>query len=161
MTTKKIIEGNRLITQFMDWELIQTKDELKVWVFKNKKTGRVFLLDDTDRYDRKFWNKDSVINFRESWDVLIPVLNKAYGIIDELQKMDGVGKRTWATSLFNTLNTFQCDNYDKKGKREEKYNIERVWKHLVEFIKLYERYNYEQELLKKSKARKNERKGSS
>lgn len=153
MTKKKIIEGNRLITQFMDWELIQTKDELKVWVFKNKKTGRVLLLDDADPYNKKFWNKDSVIDFRESWDVLIPVLNKAYGIIN------GINHYTWRTRLFNVLNTFLCDDYDKKGNKKELYRIEKVWKHLVDFIQDYERFKNEQEILKKVKVRKNEGKG--
>jgi len=76
MTKKQITEGNRLITQFMDWELIQTKDELKAWVFRNKKTKRVILLNDTDQYDKKFFNKDSVLEFHKSWDVLMPVCKK-------------------------------------------------------------------------------------
>jgi len=76
MTKKQITEGNRLITQFMGWELIQTKDELKAWVFKNKETGNVMLLDDRKPYDKKFWNKDSVLEFNESWDWLMPVIDK-------------------------------------------------------------------------------------
>lgn len=158
MTKKELHKGNGLITKFMGWELIQTKDELKVWVFKNKNTGRVLLLDDTDPYNKKFWNKDSVINFIESWDILMPVLNKAYGIIDDFYENDRRNEErkyyTIRTTLFNVLNTFQCDNYDKKGKKEEKYNIERVWKHLVDFIECYDRYNYEQELLKRARSKK-------
>jgi len=154
MKNKKIIEGNRLITQFMDWELIQTKDKLKAWVFRNKKTKEVILLDDTDPYNRKMWNKDSVIEFRKSWDVLIPAINKAYAVIDEVRKRDGIGHRTASITMFNALNTFLCDSYDKKGNKKGKYDIEQAWNHLIDFIKCYDRYNYEQEILKKARSKK-------
>jgi hypothetical protein len=84
MTKKQITEGNRLITHFMGWELIQTKDELKAWVFKNKETKQVRLLDDTDVYLKKFFNKDSVLEFHKSWDVLLPVYKKLAKELREL-----------------------------------------------------------------------------
>jgi hypothetical protein len=137
MTKKELHKGNGLITQFMGWELIQTKDELKAWVFRNKKTKQVVLLNDSDQYDKKFFNKDSVLEFHNSWDDLIPVLNKGYAILDE--ETIGISRMTNTTG-FNVLNSYlftQYKGYNEKRKKTEHYNLKRAWKSVVEFIEWY------------------------
>lgn len=101
------------------------------------------------------WNNYMTdLKFHESWDWLIPALNKAYGIIDDFYEKDKENEErkyyTIRTTLFNVLNTFLSNEYEN-GKKTEMYNVSRAWKHLLDFIECYNRYNYEQELLKNKK----------
>jgi len=125
MTNKQIKEGNRLITQFMDWELIQTKDELKAWVFKHKETGNAILLDDRNPYDKKFWNKDSVLEFDKSWNDLMTVVVK----IEEMDYGIKMCRKVVEVYVDSTKEVIL--------KTKELSRFESLFKAVVEFINWY------------------------
>lgn len=80
---EKIDEGNKLIQDFMGWELINLDEDFEdddegCWVFKNKETGYL-----NSGYEGFFYNKDSIKTFN-TWNELKPVIDKCFKELKEL-----------------------------------------------------------------------------
>lgn len=133
MTKKEIHNGNKLITQFMGWELKQTKDEFKYWHFKHKITKEIILLNDTGRGSfskHSFWNKHSAIDYYNSWDNLMLVIGRMYdsligvtsngSFLYEGRVKDGLLKLNKNKVFVNIVDYIKWYNKQKKSRWKKK-----------------------------------------
>ena len=127
MKQKEIIEGNKLIAQFIGlkrgWWIHQEKpltDDKKQWCDMD---GKTFL------GTRVYYDKD--LKFHESWDWLMPVFEKIEQISELSPSINfGCGTTIWTDGAGTTrIEIFP------ETKKESNINIS--WKAVIEFIKWY------------------------
>lgn len=84
--SEKIISQNRLIEKFMGWELVclNPNEEDKIYQFQRTEHGKVVEVNIGG--DSWSWDKDGVIGFDSSWNLLMPVVEKieTCGVIVEM-----------------------------------------------------------------------------
>lgn len=90
--TEKIVDGNKLIADYMGWELVNISDEpededFDCWIFKNKETGRV-----DSGIDGQFYNKNSTLPFDTNWNLLMTAVEKC---ILEIEGMGYDARGSW------------------------------------------------------------------
>lgn len=73
---EQTLEGNKLIAEFMGWELVNINEEpededFDCWVFKNKETGYM-----DSGVDGQFYNKNSTLPFNTDWNLLMSAVDK-------------------------------------------------------------------------------------
>jgi hypothetical protein len=76
MDSKEIEIGNKIIGNFMGWEVVNINDEpedadFDCWVFRNKLTG-----ESDSGVDAQFYTKYSVLPFDEDWNLLMGAVQK-------------------------------------------------------------------------------------
>jgi hypothetical protein len=98
MNKEQIIEGNKLIAEFMELKQVNWNNECLLWV--NKK----FVEDYTDVEDysdnSKFdWGNSfpqaSKLLYHSSWDWLMPVVEKIKSITEEPEEIDPLRDTLW------------------------------------------------------------------
>lgn len=116
MTEKQIIEGDKLIAEFMGISLSKQKMEL-VW-----KKG--CLID------------EATLSYHSSWDWLMPVVEKIESLNCTVGIFTGKNNKLHCMIVhFNETNTF-----DKKFQSVNEVKIEAVWLVIVEFLNWYKKY---------------------
>lgn len=138
MTKNEILEGNRLIVEFMQLEM----NEFGHYVDKDHLFSSQLKLFPFE------------LRFDSSWDWLIPVIDKIENIGEDDQCLEDnfhffIGKRfvrvvyDWNTySTFDENNSFADLEKYNKSQREYRYNLygtklETVWQAVVDFIRWY------------------------
>lgn len=71
-----VLKGNKIIGDFMGWELVNINDEpedsdFDCWIFKNKITGEC-----NSGVDAQFYVKESILSFNEDWNLLMGAVQK-------------------------------------------------------------------------------------
>jgi len=127
MTEEQILEGNKLIAEYMGWELININDEpadpdFDCWVFRNKITGQ-----SDSGVDAQIYNKNSTLPFNEDWNLLMPVVHKCCQDLRD----KGFNKRgDWTPELgyVSEIYVMRLNN-----------PIEKVWEEVVNHVKRYKK----------------------
>lgn len=114
MKEKEILEGNKLIAEFMGWR----KDATHGWLQKDEKDS---------------WNfrDDYVLRYYVSWDWLIPVMEKICecGCVFEIWKSLGGGCRICKVGgKYEEAKSFHAESNSIQ---------EAVWYNAIDFIKWY------------------------
>ena len=114
MEQKEIIEGNKLIAEFMDYRLVDCHSPFlgKKWTKEN--------LNDSPLYNLVESCKEDNLRFHNSWDWLMPVLIK----IQESYQ----GEEHHIKS---------CELHDDITSMLRELKIEWVWQSVIKFIKWY------------------------
>ena len=127
-----IKEGNKLIAAFMGWRLtcLNPGDEEGEMFEYHQFDENVKVIDTHGGGNEWFWNKDSVMEFDYSWDRLMPVGKKCMDLATDQPNRP-------TQNHCSKLDMVECDI----SIHVREYNIEGAWKHIVEFIKLYNEKN--------------------
>lgn len=117
--------GNKIIAEFMEWELINLSDEpddiegeFDCWVFKNKLTGYM-----DSGQDSQIYNKDSTLPFDKDWNLLMEAAQKC---IKEMSDSGIKGRGDWTPE-----HGYVSDLWSMKLNNP----IELVWSEVVKYIK--------------------------
>ncbi len=120
-----VVEGNRIIAEFMEWELINISDEpddiegeFDCWVFKNKLTGGM-----DGGIDAQIYNKNSTLPFDTDWNRLMEVVHKC---IKEMSDSGIKERGDWTPE-----HGYVSDLWSMKLSSP----IELVWSEVVKYIK--------------------------
>lgn len=147
MKEQEIIEGNKLIAEFMGLKLIDISSKMEelykkpIWVSKNFDESDVpdeIPYKDDWQWD-KFYPQVEKLSYHSSWDWLMPVVEK-------IESLGFWVKIMGHTSFDNKYKS--CDIKKQKSKSDGDYlynyegdwmesKIESVWLAVVEFIKWY------------------------
>jgi hypothetical protein len=115
LTQEQIIEGNKLIAEFMGWHY-------------NSKYNQWCMMEDLTILDGEEYAGEwfRVLKFHSSWDWLLPVIRK---IRDYLNNMPERPSKNHCCKGDLIEVDIQCALWE--------INIENTWQHTVEFIKWY------------------------
>ena len=119
MESKEIIEGNKLIAEFMG---IRYHDN-------NTVSGHPSILSIIMGED-----KIADFKFHTSWDWLMPVVEKMELI--QYEPKDGDDSYNWNTPYLRTI-AFNMVRINRQQLFQEETKIKSLWKAVVEFIKWY------------------------
>lgn len=127
MELKDVVEGNKLITEFLGWKLVclnedDTDEEDRYYeyhLFDDK--GEV--IETHSGGDSWCWSKNSVMEFEDDWNRLMPVGKKIRDLLNNMHE----------TMPKNTANNGDLIEVDIMCRLHE-YDIEKTWQHIVQFI---------------------------
>jgi hypothetical protein len=136
MTDKEIIEGNKLIAEFMGWKCTSRKsynDDILVLytdkdtIFKYNKHGYL--------YNKNPW--DAPLKYHSSWDWLMPVVEKIKSLGDSYE----------INGLYGKVHYRWCHKYDEESNNEiqpiringkiNELQLLVMYKAIIKFIKWY------------------------
>ena len=135
MKTQTVLEGNKLIAEFMG--AIFHKDWTSA-IYKIPQDTYEYIINPTP-VSSKFWMADEMC-YHSSWDWLMPVVDKiekenasqfTYRYYDEIN---------WGKELHVVTSSYFLNSYNrlnKKFKCESSNKLEAYWLAVVEFIKWY------------------------
>jgi hypothetical protein len=127
MTEEQILEGNKLIAEFMGWELVNINDEpededFDCWVFRNKITGQ-----SDSGIDAQIYNKNSTLPFHADWNLLMTAVEKC---VSEIQGMGYDARGTWLPEHGYVSNVYLLKIHTPK---------EIVWQEVIKHINRYKK----------------------
>ena len=141
MTDKEILEGNKLIAEFIGWTYVKVKSKkIDWWIpYRNDKMAPNII---NHPYLQITYSNSRILAlcFHESWDWLMPVLEK----IEQLKNMNVYTGKT-------KLGEFHIEITHEKGlldkcifvKDKTLTKLESYYKAIVEFIQWYNKHKYE------------------
>jgi hypothetical protein len=127
MTEQEIIEGNKLIAEFMDYEHDDNDEDSVTYCCDHLVNISEVAHWESSIDDWTSWLRADEMKFHSSWDWLMPVFKKIWESIDQFQYDD-------EPYLYITEEIFHPDYLLSDFINN---NIEGVWNRCVEFIKWY------------------------
>ena len=125
MSEQEIIEGNKLIAEFMEYRF---KNQSKYWC--------IYPLDDNSFLRNLGWVEFNNLKFHSSWDWLMPVVEKVTSLIQEKLYIP-IGKYKEYEEQHNLYGIQWRKLFDYQSYNFFKARIESIYKAIVEFIKWY------------------------
>ena len=127
MELTKFDEGNKIIADYMGWELVNINDEpededFDCWVFKNKETGHM-----DSGIDGQIYNKNSTLPFDTDWNLLMPVVEKC---VFEIESMGYDKRGSWLPEHGYVSNVYLLKIHTPK---------DIVWQEVINHINRYKK----------------------
>lgn len=122
MNEREIIEGNKLIAEFMGWRFDITNGYVEAYYQERKRWV------EGDRFFNKLLIAKDAFGYHANWDALMPIIRKAK---DYLQNMQRPSKNHCCKGDLIEID-LQCRLWE--------VDIEKTWLHVVELIKWIKEY---------------------
>ena len=129
MKTSEIIEGNKLIAEFMNGIY---SENANAWGFGNARIEHKTKIIQGKKYENLVWAErwEVELKYHSSWDWLIPVVEKIESLNNYTRIETPINKKELRQTYCNIDGKEEFKTYSKS-------KIEALWLAVVEFIKWY------------------------